>query len=55
MRPQTRDPAVEATLRHWTTDYNVNPMRLRQVNVGCFGGGTGLPSLLGGLKHAGLI
>ena len=26
-------------------------MRLRQVNVGCFGGGTGLPSLLGGLKH----
>src|SRR5205809_3479140 len=51
VRPQTRDPAVEATLRHWTTDYNVNPMRLRQVNVGCFGGGTGLPSLLGGLKH----
>src|SRR5260221_13830296 len=27
------------------------PMRLRQVNVGCFGGGTGLPSLLGGLKN----
>jgi len=26
-------------------------MRLRQLNVGCFGGGTGLPSLLGGLKH----
>ncbi|MBI3491151.1 MAG: YvcK family protein [Acidobacteria bacterium] len=26
-------------------------MRLRQVNVGCFGGGTGLPSLLGGLKN----
>ncbi len=25
-------------------------MRLRVVNVGCFGGGTGLPSLLGGLK-----
>jgi uncharacterized cofD-like protein len=25
-------------------------MRLRQFNVGCFGGGTGLPSLLGGLK-----
>jgi uncharacterized cofD-like protein len=25
-------------------------MRLRQMNVGCFGGGTGLPSLLGGLK-----
>ncbi len=25
-------------------------MHLRRVNVGCFGGGTGLPSLLGGLK-----
>lgn len=26
-------------------------MRLRTLNVGCFGGGTGLPSLLGGLKN----
>ena len=26
-------------------------MRLRVLKVGCFGGGTGLPSLLGGLKH----
>src|SRR4029079_14912233 len=25
-------------------------MRLRQMNIGCLGGGTGLPSLLGGLK-----
>jgi uncharacterized cofD-like protein len=25
-------------------------MQLRDLNVGCFGGGTGLPSLLGGLK-----
>jgi uncharacterized cofD-like protein len=25
-------------------------MRLREFHVGCFGGGTGLPSLLGGLK-----
>ncbi|MGH9373525.1 MAG: 2-phospho-L-lactate transferase CofD family protein, partial [Vicinamibacterales bacterium] len=25
-------------------------MHLRRINVGCFGGGTGLPSLLGGLK-----
>ena len=25
-------------------------MRLREIQVGCFGGGTGLPSLLGGLK-----
>jgi len=25
-------------------------MRLRELNVGCFGGGTGLPSVLGGLK-----
>jgi uncharacterized cofD-like protein len=26
-------------------------MHLRALNVGCFGGGTGLPSLLGGLKN----
>ncbi len=26
-------------------------MQLRKLNVGCFGGGTGLPSLLGGLKR----
>jgi uncharacterized cofD-like protein len=26
-------------------------MRLRQINVGCFGGGTGLPALVGGLKR----
>ena len=26
-------------------------MRFRALNVGCFGGGTGLPSLLGGLKR----
>src|SRR5262245_60233791 len=26
-------------------------MRLRRINVGCFGGGTGLPSLIGGLKN----
>ena len=26
-------------------------MRLRELQVGCFGGGTGLPSLLGGLKR----
>jgi uncharacterized cofD-like protein len=25
-------------------------VRLRRLNIGCFGGGTGLPSLLGGLK-----
>jgi uncharacterized cofD-like protein len=25
-------------------------VRIRELNVGCFGGGTGLPSLLGGLK-----
>ena len=25
-------------------------MELRKLNIGCFGGGTGLPSLLGGLK-----
>jgi uncharacterized cofD-like protein len=26
-------------------------MQLRKLNIGCFGGGTGLPSLLGGLKR----
>jgi uncharacterized cofD-like protein len=26
-------------------------MRMRELAVGCFGGGTGLPSVLGGLKH----
>ena len=26
-------------------------MQLRKINVGCFGGGTGLPSVLGGLKR----
>jgi uncharacterized cofD-like protein len=26
-------------------------MRLREINLGCFGGGTGMPSLLGGLKR----
>ena len=26
-------------------------MRLREIRVGCFGGGTGLPSLIGGLKR----
>ena len=26
-------------------------MRLRELSIGCFGGGTGLPSLLGGLKR----
>ena len=30
--------------------YNTN-VRLRELKVGCFGGGTGLPSLLGGLKN----
>src|ERR1043165_3366850 len=29
----------------------MSAMRLRQLNIGCFGGGTGLPSLLGGLKN----
>ena len=28
----------------------MSAMHLRELNIGCFGGGTGLPSLLGGLK-----
>jgi uncharacterized cofD-like protein len=31
--------------------YNDRRMRLRELNVGCIGGGTGQPSLLGGLKR----
>lgn len=30
-------------MTHW--------MHLRRLTVGCFGGGTGIPSLIGGLKH----
>jgi uncharacterized cofD-like protein len=29
----------------------MNDVQLKELNVGCFGGGTGLPSLLGGLKR----
>src|SRR5712692_7888370 len=41
-------------VRHTTillTACTMRAMRLRELNVGCFGGGTGLPSLLGGLKN----
>src|SRR5262249_62185047 len=31
--------------------FTMGAMDLRELNVGCFGGGTGLPSLLGGLKR----
>src|SRR5258705_10624876 len=31
--------------------YTMASMQLRELNIGCFGGGTGLPSLLGGLKN----
>jgi uncharacterized cofD-like protein len=30
-------------------------VRLRSLKVGCFGGGTGLPSVLGGLKRVAWI
>ena len=30
--------------------FTIPDVRLRELKVGCFGGGTGLPSLLGGLK-----
>lgn len=29
----------------------ITVMELRELNIGCIGGGTGLPSLLGGLKR----
>ncbi len=31
--------------------YRIPSVRLRELRIGCFGGGTGLPSLLGGLKR----
>ncbi len=42
-RPSTRHPFILGNIHL--------QMRLRVINVGCFGGGTGLPSLLGGLKR----
>ena len=33
-----------------TGDRTIKLMRLRELNIGCVGGGTGLPSLIGGLK-----
>ena len=33
-----------------TADVQCPAMRLRELNIGCVGGGTGLPSLIGGLK-----
>jgi len=34
-----------------TGAHTIRAVRLRTLKVGCFGGGTGLPSLLGGLKN----
>src|SRR5712675_45125 len=48
--PRTTDPGRTKNKAPRTTDYNA-AMRLRQLNLGCVGGGTGLPSLLGGLKQ----
>ena len=42
------EPPVAATAAE---THRMSSVRLRQLNVGCFGGGTGLPSLLGGLKN----
>src|SRR5262249_33182566 len=47
-RARARAPPRESC-RYCTS--RITGMRLRQLNIGCFGGGTGLPSLLGGLKH----
>ena len=33
------------------SSHRITAVRLRTLKVGCFGGGTGLPSLLGGLKR----
>src|SRR5215467_13763601 len=42
--------SVELTTSFYRT-HTIAPVRLRVLKVGCFGGGTGLPSLLGGLKN----
>ena len=49
-RSQDRDRAPEPRRECPCANCRMCKMRLRELNVGCFGGGTGLPSLLGGLK-----
>jgi uncharacterized cofD-like protein len=48
------DDAIESIIRQVEglagLEYAVEFMQLRLLNIGCFGGGTGLPGLLGGLK-----
>jgi len=43
-------PRVSTDERAGIGRYKSRNMRLREIKVGCIGGGTGLPSLLGGLK-----
>jgi uncharacterized cofD-like protein len=58
LRPVGRPPGVrpgvafpvERRARPARAAVQCRGMKLRQIDVGCFGGGTGLPSLLGGLK-----
>ena len=44
------DTDIHCNVRRYNTG-----VRLRTIKVGCFGGGTGLPSVLGGLKRVPLI
>src|SRR4030095_15419591 len=44
------ESVAEAINLLWCRTVTGEWMQLRTLNVGCFGGGTGLPSLLGGLK-----
>ena len=49
-RPSRGRPAEPAIARG-ARAIQSKAVRLRDIRVGCFGGGTGLPSLLGGLKR----
>src|SRR5919199_3469963 len=50
MPRSSRSNATTAAGRLMNPKYRMCNVRVRQLNVGCVGGGTGLPSLLGGLK-----
>src|SRR5262245_33319295 len=50
-RVDSADNVSGEVTRSFYRTHTISPVRLRVLKVGCFGGGTGLPSLLGGLKN----
>src|ERR671932_946288 len=50
MPRSSRSNATTAPGTLMNPKYRMCNVRVRELNVGCFGGGTGLPGLLGGLK-----